>query len=591
MVKVIGYFILFSCLLQTGLVAQNRNKTDSLIALLEDGALNDQEKVQILYHISLTHPNSIEGIQYAKEGLTLTQNSGSDSLHGALLEMLGTHHRLLGNKTVALQNTLQALHIYEQADNKSAEAAVYLQLGEQFVLDGDNQQAVQYLIKGKNLYHLLQDTFNIALSNINLGEAYRLLNQLDSAAIGFQNALHLNQKLQNKRIQGYAIGNLGMVSNGQNQLNKAMTELQEAIAILTELGDPYSVAVYQAEVGQVLLKQQQFNKAETQFLTAFQLVEKEGLKEQIRDISKMLVDFYEAQGRYQEGMQYQKIYQTYQDSLVNRENVQQLEQIKANYQIEKRETAISYLEDQKETQEQITYGFATSASLLAFLAIGLIWSYRKLAQRKRLIELREQEKALLLKELNHRVKNNLQMISSLLNLQSRQFKGHPAKEALTAGKLRVEAMSLIHQKLYQENHQTQVPIHNYIEELLQNLQAAYAEDTTLDIKIQDIQLDIDLAIPLALIINELAINAFKYAFENVEQPTLSIQLSQQEKEIELIIADNGIGMEVVDLKNTTSFGLKLVHSLVRQLGGKIHLTDGTGSKWHIQLKVENRFTH
>ncbi|MGB0521831.1 MAG: histidine kinase dimerization/phosphoacceptor domain -containing protein [Flammeovirgaceae bacterium] len=587
MYKLIRYVVI--CLLPLhALLAQSQQKTDSLLAVLTQQNLVDSQRFQVLYHLAYWHPNSNEGLHYAQQSVDLALNL-NDTPRAALgFEVVGMHERLLGNKTKALTATLKALQIYEQLGKSREAAAMYVQLGEHQVIDGNYLESKTYFHKGIKIYQQLADTLQIALASINLGEAYRLAGTLDSAAWYFQLALQHNQQLAKPDIQGYGIGNLGMVSHSQGKLEEAKKELQEAIEILTALGDPYSVAIYKADMGQIYAKQQQFNLAEQELLEAFNLVKQEQLKEPIRDISKMLADFYEGRKQYQKSLTYQKVFQVYQDSLVNRENVRQLEQIKANYEIDKRELEIANLEVKQQQQRQISYGLAIGGSILLVLAIGLLWSYRQLAERKRLIEKREQEKILLLKELNHRVKNNLQMISSLLNLQSRQFKGHPAKAALTAGKLRVEAMSLIHQKLYQEDHHTQIPIREYMIELVKSLQAAYAEETQLDFQIEAIQLDIDLAIPLALIINELVINAFKYAFEDVDSPCLQIHFSQDQDDYKLMIKDNGIGMEPIDLKTTTSFGLKLVHSLVKQLGGKIYMEGEAGSTWHIRIKQERQ---
>lgn len=582
---------LFFFLFLGSLSAQDKTKTDSLLALLAHKTLVDTVRLEVLSDLGFYHPNSLEGLNYAQQAFALAKKLNDQVNQAAILEIIGTQHRLLGNKTAAFQALFDALSSYEQLNRPQEVGAIYIQLGENYIVDERYPQAIQSLQKGLAIHTQLKDTFKLVIANINLGEAYRLANKLDSATTCFHTALHLNQLLQDEQIQGYALGNLGMVSNSLGELDKAIPELQEAITILSKLGDPYSVAIYKADLGQIYLKKQELKQGEQQLLTAFQLVKQEQLKEPIRDISKMLADFYENQKQYADGMYYQKIYQVYQDSLVNRENIQQVEQIKTGYEINKRETEISHLEDQKQKQEQLTYGLITGLSIVVLLALGLIWSYNRIVEKKRLIEQREQEKVLLLKELNHRVKNNLQVVSSLLSLQSREFKGHPAKEALTAGKLRVEALSLIHQKLYQEDHQTQVPIREYIKELVQNLQAAYAEDTTLNFQIQNIQLDIDLAIPLALIINELVINAFKYAFEGIKQPSLEIQMEKKGDNLSLMVEDNGIGFTSPDLKTSTSFGLKLVRSLVKQLDGKIHMTGEQGSCWQITVKAKNRFTH
>jgi len=551
-----------------------------------------QQRFTLVYNISLEHSSSITGLHYAKYALDLADSLESELNRAASLELIGTHQRLLGNKLAALTATLAALQIYEQHTDKEHEiASIYVQLGEHAVIDKDYSQAINYLQKGVELHGQLNNIYQVAVAQINLGEAYRLTRQYDSAIQCFQKALELRKQFKGRHLKqrqivyAYAIGNLGMVSYQLGDLRQALGELQAAIEVLTDLNDMYSMSIYQAEIGRVYERQREFKLAEKQFLQAVRLAKKERFKEQIRDVSKLLVSFYESQNNYPKALKYQKVYQIYQDSLVNHDNVQQLERLKANYEIEKKETEVKYLVEEKIQQKQISYGLAIGISLLLFLVIGLVWSYYNAIKQRDIIKQSEEEKVLLLQELNHRVKNNLQMISSLLNLQARQFKDHPANEALTAGRLRVEALSLIHQKLYQENLHTQIAVQEYISTLVYNLRAVYNEQIGLKLQIEDIEININVAIPLALIVNELVINSFKYAFVNISRPHLQLELHKHQNYLQLIIADNGVGVETALYKEKQSFGLRLVESLVQQLNGEIKMHTQGGCIWRIHLEL------
>jgi len=212
---------------------------------------------------------------------------------------------------------------------------------------------------------------------------------------------------------------------------------------------------------------------------------------------------------------------------------------------------------------------------------------RLLQQQKEQIELREKEKELFLNELNHRTKNNLQTISSILSLQSRELIGHPSYDLITEGKSRVDALSLIHQKLYQDSFQIKIQLKEYIEELLYNLVFGFNKHIQLVADIVDCEMSVDRAVPLALVVNELATNSIKYAFHEVKSPLLEVRLSRlNDQSLLLEIRDNGSGIEDTAL-NGDSFGLKLVKSLVQQLTGNMeYRRNEPGSLWRVTMKKD-----
>ncbi len=272
--------------------------------------------------------------------------------------------------------------------------------------------------------------------------------------------------------------------------------------------------------------------------------------------------------------------------MVNKANIKRREQLKSSYEINKRESEIGMLNIINSNQKRWVIGLIIGISILLFLSYLLFRGNKFLSLQKKIITKKEQEKALLLKELNHRVKNNLQMISSLLNLQSKQLKGHPAEEAITDGKYRVEALSLVHKKLYQEGVDTKIEIKEYIEELVLGLFHSYDATFKPDFKIVDISIKIDFAIPIALIINELISNALKYAYKNINTPTLSIEINQKKKDhLYIDIRDNGIGFSTQEIEQPNSFGLQLITSLVEQLEGSIEKVSKKGTCWNLIIKT------
>jgi len=201
-----------------------------------------------------------------------------------------------------------------------------------------------------------------------------------------------------------------------------------------------------------------------------------------------------------------------------------------------------------------------------------------------------QEREILLKELHHRVKNNLQIISSLLKLQAENIKDEKLAEMFYESQNRVRAMALIHQKLYQSKSLSQIDISVYIQSLVADLIRSLNSNTrriSVEVKIEEVLLNMDTAIPCGLIINELFYNSIKYAFPGNRQGVIRIELTKdgQSDELSLTISDNGIGLpENLDYQNTETLGLQLVGMLTRQLDGSLELQRGEGTTFNLHFR-------
>ncbi|MDX5435556.1 MAG: hypothetical protein LPK03_00065, partial [Pontibacter sp.] len=209
----------------------------------------------------------------------------------------------------------------------------------------------------------------------------------------------------------------------------------------------------------------------------------------------------------------------------------------------------------------------------------------KVDHRTRLLERQNREKEILLQEIHHRVKNNLQIVISLLNLQARHVHDPAALEAMQALRSRVRSMSLLHERLYQHNDLEQINLEEYFIEICETLYASYGvsmDTIELELNIPYIKVDVDSAITLGLIVNELVSNTLKYAFPKGEHGILRIELvKHDEVQYTLTVSDNGRGLPedfFQKQQKGQSFGLKLVQSLSRKLDGNISFYNNNGTK-------------
>lgn len=177
---------------------------------------------------------------------------------------------------------------------------------------------------------------------------------------------------------------------------------------------------------------------------------------------------------------------------------------------------------------------------------------------------------MLLKEIHHRVKNNLELVKSLIALQSAELEDSATKDAMIASQNRVQSMGIIHQKLYQGTNLGSVEMKDYFINLSEGILDSFnAEDRVkIDCVMDDLELDIDTAVPIGLIVNELLTNALKYAFPEKREGEIKISMSRVKGEvIELNVSDNGVGKQPQQKPKGTGFGTRLVQLLTQQLNG------------------------
>lgn len=196
------------------------------------------------------------------------------------------------------------------------------------------------------------------------------------------------------------------------------------------------------------------------------------------------------------------------------------------------------------------------------------------------------EREVLLQEIHHRVKNNLQIVSSLINMQARQVSDQQAQSALRECKARVEAIALIHEQLYQARDYARVPLSEYARSLANNVFAAGgAIHIKLELRLGDVSLAMDQAIPCGLILNELMTNAMKHAFPQGRAGTLTVELAQHDEQVRLVVSDDGVGLSGTEPMPTGSLGSQLIATLVRQLSGTLKTTSSPGATFEVTFPM------
>jgi two-component sensor histidine kinase len=412
----------------------------------------------------------------------------------------------------------------------------------------------------------------------------------------------------------------------ENKEDEALAELEKSISYYTDIKFYDKLLETRAKIGHIYFKRKDYKQAESEYnkIITLQkehdigsigksslLLEAKLLKlrgdipkaiEKYNDILdlatesntpslilsayKGLSNIYMSTNQLKKGIVYSEKYHQLKDSIFLNDQNKEVLALEASYDREKKEQQIQVLDTQNKLQTvQLSSQRKLLFTSLGFISIVLLISgllyrlFRKVKSQNKVIEKTLGEKDLLLKEIHHRVKNNLQLVSSLLTLQSKEIEDKKAIEAINAGKSRVRSMALIHQDLYSRDNLKSISVKKYLDNLCKELFHTYNINESkiqLSLEIQDLYLDIDSIIPLGLIINELITNSLKYAFVSKDSGNLSIKITENSKQLVLTVKDDGTGFDPQAFENSNSFGNKLIKTLSEQLDGKItyHAAEG-----------------
>lgn len=279
------------------------------------------------------------------------------------------------------------------------------------------------------------------------------------------------------------------------------------------------------------------------------------------------------------------------DSLNNLEKTAQIAEMQTKYEAGKKDAHIEELTELNEVKNQ-RFWLLAGASLVLAALLFVVWNQKKKSQRQQKM-IAEQSDRLqwMMKELHHRVKNNLQIVSSLLNLQSYRLKDEESVSAIKESQLRVQAMSLMHQRLYQVEDVSMVNFKLYLTDLTETLMRAYgynnSDDFDLTIDIEKEMLDVDTVMPMGLLVNEIITNSFKYAYKEVKRPALRIKLAGMDKNLVLDIADNGPGIQSAGTTKA-GFGTKLISALSKQLKATYTVDHSAGTAYSFTIPYTHK---
>lgn len=508
----------------------------------------------------------------------------------------GQCYLFLNNFPESSKNLTKALQIAEQIKDPIKIARIYNNIAIIYNKQEKLEEEQQNYQKALQSINGIQSPAAERLRNIinsNIALNYLDQKQYDKALTIFQKCFEYEKKLNYKTNLAGSSRSLSKVYLGKKEYPKALEYAQNALQLYTQLGNKSGQADVHREIGVIMTKTNQLQKALDFTQKGLQLSTKIGELESIKFCYENLSQIHSKLGNFKEAYHNQVLFKKMSDSMFNSEINDKVTQIQMTYEFDKKQEELKRLQSEKDTklksesnkQRNFLIAIAMTLFFLSLLTIGIYFNLKSYKKQKNIVEQQKEqiqnsltEKETLLREIHHRVKNNLQIISSLLNMQSEDIEDPKVLLSIQEGQSRVQAMSLIHQNLYQSEHIDKVNIQNYFKELTNYLSTMYKGDSNsvkVNIEASTIQFDFDTAIPLGLIVNELVSNAYKHAFSTKKEGVISIQINAISSiDYQLLVSNDGEKLPSnFDWNKPKSLGMKLVTILSKQLRGSFSLKE------------------
>lgn len=573
---------------------------DQAAAISEYASLPEKQlKLKYMYGSLAERQNKLDTAAIIFQEIVDSQSSSiSDSITLANTYYdLGNLMRLKGNTDAAIDNIIKSKELFGALSNQSSIAACNVVLGIIYKNSGLYDDAVKYYEDAYTVYEEIDHRNNMASIILNIANVRTRQKAFDEAIAMYEKALEISKgEDEEENLKGYVYGNLSNLYSQQKNFQLAHDYALQSYELRKSVAPPFEQINSLIGLANSCSKLSRPKEA-LNYLTEAEsiLAETEGLLESRLNLTRTRYKVELEMGRIADASESMRRYIILSDSLRNTELEKQALELNTKYETDLKEQEITLLNTENElqatrlknTQRQV-FGL-----ILGFLVVGslLFFVYRLLQKTKsqnEIIQAALAEKDILLREIHHRVKNNLQFISSLLGLQTEHIDDPTALDALQEGQDRVQSMALIHQNLYQEDNLTGVEVKDYFIKLIRNLFDSYnirPGQVELDLNIETLNLDVDTVIPIGLIVNELVSNSLKYAFPGQREGKISVDLKERNDQLILAVTDDGIGMDQKSQQSMgESFGYRLIEVFKDQLQASLDITVERGTNVTMHIK-------
>jgi two-component sensor histidine kinase len=596
--------LLLFCSLSTA-YGQNRSvKQDSLRKQLAAHP-DDTSKVKLLNSLASTfYQTSTDSLNYySSQALQLAQKLSYRRGEADAEATQAAFFRLKGDYSTAVNKLQHGIKIYEEQHNNAAAADNYLDIAQVYKDMGGDSKTMEYINKGiayskhaYNLFNTIHDTAGMVECLNMCGILYRDIGKTngrkhyyDTAFAAYTIAVEMiEQSGKGRRSISKLYNNISQVYNEYwKDYKKALDYLFRSEA---ENKANNNISSLSFNYGNISLAYTKLNQPDKALVYARKMLETSRLlerPERMRNAYTSLYNAFAAAGRFDSALHYYKQADVLDDSLNNVAKTNEVVDLQTKYETGKKESEINRLHIESIARNKQIVLLVSALVIFALLIAFMGWLYHRIRKQRQAITAQSKKLEIMMKELHHRVKNNLQIVSSLLSLQTYKVQDEEAVLVLKESQQRVQAMSFIHQRLYKTESLTAVNMKEYLTDLAESLVSSYGynrDDFDLHISVDKEMIDIDKALPIGLIINELVTNSLKYAYGNTHRPSLHITLREEEAKLVCTIQDNGIGIDEQEWKQKkNSFGKQLITALCKQLRAQQTLVVNEGTRFTITI--------
>jgi len=570
------------------------SKSESLSTLAKDtsGLAN------VLYKkasISADAGNLDSALLYIQKSKTFHKKAKSFRNMVNAFSLEGDIHRSKGDFLKASQLYVEGVKLAETHQMPEEASGLLAQLSYLSLLVGEYEKALLQSRKGANVADSIGDTYASYNSRITIISSLLLLEKYDDLPTELEKNYSLAKSMNDDGLKIKALLQFAEYHDKLGQYDSVKVYVSRSYDVLDNAGIKDTFYALHRFNAVALLNERDFNAAESEARKAIKINRQAANMVQEKIDVDLLIDILSQKGGYKEATEL---------ALISRELGEQInsdaskkEVLKNNFKLDyiaqSIQDSLSYdfkeqlLKSENTRQKQISFISILGLAIFLVLSIFLFKSRHTISRQKEVILESLTEKDTLLREIHHRVKNNLQVVSSLLRLQTRSTDDETAREALNEGQTRVQSMSLIHKNLYSKENLTGISMKDYLKDLCTNLVNTYDVNTlkvSLKTEIEDLNIDVDTVVPLGLIINELITNSLKYAFPNDEGGEILVSLKEENDVLLMTVKDNGVGFNTSDISNHDGFGTKLIRTFKKKLNAEIEVSAEKGTSTTIRIK-------
>jgi two-component sensor histidine kinase len=517
--------------------------------------------------------------------------------------LLAVYYANIDADSTAMELYTETIRLARSIQDTLRWISPYKGLSSLFAKMGLNDKCIEFCKEGLALAKVYNDPRSIAALSNNMAIGYYQQREFDDCIVLLKDALAVNQKAGLIEATIRNLSNIGDVYKELGNIDSSAFYMGQAVNLLPSIQVPRTSIYTLISLANLKILQKNYPAAIKYAKEAITLGKASDLESISAGAYKNLYDAYKTLNQEKAALNAFENYWRIQEKFLKTDRNKAISSVEQEFQTYKKDTEIEILKKDQTlstTQRNSAIGAAALLGLLSLLYFNRFRLKKKseqelqikneeIAEQSKVIQTSLTEKETLLREIHHRVKNNLQIISSLLNIQSENIEDPNVLSSIKEGQSRVQAMSLIHSNLYQSEHINNVNIETYLKELVAYLSEMFAgqsKNIEIEVDAHEIEFDIDTAIPLGLIVNELVSNAYKYAFDNQQQGKVQIKVKALNKtDYELNVKDNGKGLpDNFDPAKSKSLGLKLVKILSKQLRGKFKSSSSNGAIFVVTFK-------